>query len=146
MNIGFYSQSGDAPEIEDNIFTFKCAKAMIIQSSEIKRISTNITLEIDPGFVLTIFTESGLYEKAAGVFPGSLVLDSSVPKKVLEIPIQNHSRSPLHLMEGQIIAKGYLTQVAEVRIKEIEPVETGRKPMKRTLPQKRNTNIKFEVK
>lgn len=146
MNVGFYNQKGSPAEIEGNIFTFKCAKPMVVQSSEIKRVQTDITLEIEPGFVLTIFTEPGLYEKAAEVFPGPFVLDSSVPKRVLEIPIQNHSGSPLHLMEGQILAKGYLTQVAEVRIKEIGPVETGRQQMKRTQPQKKNTDIKFEVK
>jgi dUTPase len=119
---------------------------MIVQSKEIKRVLTDITLEIEPGFVLTIFTEPGMAEKAAQVFPGPYVLDSSVPKKVLEIPLQNLAGSPLHLMEGQVIAKGYLTQVAEVQIKEIEPVQDGRQKMKRTTPQKKNTDVKFEVK
>lgn len=146
MNLGIYNQKGDPAEIEDNIITFKCSKPSVIQSSEIKRVVTDLTLEVEPGFVLTIFTEPGLYEKAAEVFPGPFVLDSSTPKRVLEIPIRNHSGSPLHIMDGQIIAKGYLTQVAEVQVKEIEPVGTERKPMKRTQPQKRNTDIKFEVK
>lgn len=145
-NVGFNDKHGYPPKLEDNIFTFVCAKPMIIQSKEIKRVPTDITLEIEPGYILTIFTETGMSEKAAEVFPGPHVLDDSTPKKVLEIPIQNHGGSPLHLMEGQIIAKGYLTQVAEVQIKEIEPVQDGRQKMKRTTPQKKNTDVKFEVK
>lgn len=144
-NVGFHSKKDKHPTVIDNIFVFSCAKPTVIQSSEIKRVQTNITLEIEPGYVLTIFTEPGLYEKAAEVFPGPYVLDSSTPKKVLEIPIRNVAGSPLHLMDGQVIAKGYLTQVAEVQIKEIEP-QAERTQMKRTQPQKKNTDIKFEVK
>jgi dUTPase len=145
-NVGFNDKHGYPPKLEDNIFTFVCAKPMIIQSKEIKRVLTDVTLEIEPGFILTVFTEAGISEKAAQVFPGPYVLDSSTPKKVLEIPVQNLAGSPLHLMEGQIIAKGYLTQVAEVQIKEIEPVQGGRQKMERTTPQKKNTDVKFEVK
>ena len=118
---------------------------MVVQASEIKRIQTDITLEIEPGYILTIFTEAGLYEKAAEVFPGPYILDSSTPKRLLEIPVRNAAGSPLHLMDGQVIAKGYLTQIAEVQIKEIEP-KAVREPMRRTQPQKKNTDIKFEVK
>ncbi len=145
MNVGFYSKKGTPPKVEDNIFTFECAKPMVVQSSEIKRIQTDVTLEIAPGYILTIFTEPGLYEKAAEVFPGPYVLNSSTPKQLLEIPVRNAGGSPLHLMEGQVIAKGYLTQVAKVEIREIEP-QAERTPMKRTQPQKKNTDIKFEVK
>jgi dUTPase len=145
MNVGFHSKKGIPPKVEDNIFIFECAKPMVVQSKEIKRIQTDVTLEIEPGYILTIFTETGLAEKAAEVFPGPYVLDSTTPKKLLEIPVQNHAGGPLHLMEGQVIAKGYLTQVAEVQIKEIEP-KAERAPMKRTQPQKKNTDIKFEVK
>jgi dUTPase len=137
MNVGFHSKKGIPPKVEDNIFIFECAKPMVVQ--------TDVTLEIEPGYILTIFTETGLAEKAAEVFPGPYVLDSTTPKKLLEIPVQNHAGGPLHLMEGQVIAKGYLTQVAEVQIKEIEP-KAERAPMKRTQPQKKNTDIKFEVK
>ncbi len=146
MNVGFHNKKGTPPEIEDNIFTFSCAKPVIIQSSEIKRVLTDVTLEIDPGFVLTIVSASNIYEKAAEIFPGPFVLDHKTPKKVLEIPIRNHAGAPLHLMEGEIIGRGYLTQIAEVQIKEIEPIETGRQKMKRSQPQKKNTDIKFEVK
>ena len=145
MNVGFHSKKGTPPKVEDDIFSFSCAKPMIIQSSEIKRIQTDVTLEIEPGYVLTIFTEAGLYEKAAEVFPGPYVLDSTTTKQILEIPVRNSAGSPLHLMEGQVIAKGYLTQVAKVEIKEIEP-KAERTQMKRTQPQKKNTDIKFEVK
>jgi dUTPase len=145
-NVGFHSTKEEYPTVVDNIFTFVCAKPMIVQSKEIKRVPTDVTLQIEPGFILTIFTEPGMSERAGEVFPGPYVLDSSLPKKILEIPIQNHAGSPLHLMEGQIIAKGYLTQVAEVQIKEIEPVQDGRRQMKRTTPQKKNTDVKFEVK
>lgn len=145
MNVGFHSKKGTPPKVEDNIFTFECAKPSVIQSKEIKRVQTDITLEIEPGFILTIFTETGIAEKAGQVFPGPYILDSTSPKKILEIPIQNLAGSPLHLMEGQIIAKGYLTQVSEVQIREIEPNQE-RQPMKRTQPQKKNTDIKFEVK
>lgn len=145
MNVGFHNNKGTPPKVEDNIFTFECAKPIVIQSKEIKRVQTDLTFEIAPGYVLTIFTESGLFEKAAEVFPGPYILDSTTSKKLLEIPIYNHAGSPLHLMEGQVVAKGYLTQVAEVKIKEIEP-KAERTPMKRTQPQKKNTDIKFEVK
>lgn len=145
MNVGFHSKKGTPPKVEDNIFTFECAKPMVIQSKEIKRVQTDVTLEIEPGYILTIFTEPGLAEKAAEVFPGPFVLDSTTPKKLLEIPVQNHGGSPIHLMEGQVIAKGYLTQVAEIKIKGVEPQQQAQ-PMKRTRPQKKNTDIKFEVK
>ncbi len=145
MNVGFHSKKGTPPKVEDNIFTFECARPMVIQSSEIKRVQIDVTLEIAPGYILTIFTEPGLYEKAAEVFPGPYVLNSSTPKQLLEIPVRNAAGSPLHLMEGQVIAKGYLTQVAKVEIREIEP-QAERTPMKRTQPQKKNTDIKFEVK
>jgi dUTPase len=146
MNLGFHNKKGDPPRVEDNILTFECAKPMIVQSNEIKRVLTDVTLDIEPGYILTIFTEPGLYERAAEVFPGPYVLDSSSPNKVLEIPIRNHAGSPLHLMDGQVIAKGYLTQVAEVQIREIEPEQEERRPMQRTQPAKKNPDIKFEIK
>lgn len=146
MNLGFHSKKGGEPKVEDNILTFECAKPMIVQHNEIKRIPTDITLEIEPGYILTIFTESGLYEKAAEVFPGPYVLDSATPVKLLEIPVRNHAGSPLHIMDGQVIAKGYLTQVSEVQIREIEPVTEERHPMKRTRPAPKNPDIKFEIK
>jgi dUTPase len=145
-NVGFHSKKDEYPTMVDNIFVFSCAKPSIVQSKEIKRVPTDVTLEIEPGYILTIFTDAGMAEKASQVFPGPYVLDSTAPKKILEIPIQNQAGSPLHIMEGQVIAKGYLTQVAEVQIKEIEPVASGRQKMKRTQPQKKNTDIKFEVK
>lgn len=146
MNVGYHHRKGSPVEMENNIFTFSCSKPEVIQSSEIKKIQTDITLEVAQGYVLTIFTASNLFEQAAEVFPGPYVLDSNTPKKILEIPVRNHARNPLHLMEGTVIARGYLTQVAEVVIREIEPMGEGRQKMKRTVPQKKNSNIKFEVK
>jgi dUTPase len=146
MNVGFNDKHGYPPKLEDNIFTFVCAKPMIVQPSEIKRVPTDVSLEIAEGYVLTLYTPSSLFEHAAEIFPGPYVLDSTADKRILEVPIRNVAGSALHLMEGQVIAKGYLTQVAEVSIKEIEPVQDGRQKMKRTTPQKKNTDVKFEVK
>ena len=97
-NVGFHSKKDTYPTVIDNIFIFSCAKPMIIQASEIKRVQTDITLEIEPGYVLTIFTETGLFEKAAAVFPGPYVLDSSTPKQLLALPVRHSAGSPLHLM------------------------------------------------
>jgi len=143
MNVGFHNKKGVEAPIEDNIFTFVCAKPVIIQSSEIKKIPTDITLEIEPGYVLTIFSTPSIYEKAAEVFPGTLVIDGTVPRQILEIPVKNHAGNPLHLMEGAVIARGYLTQVAKVEIEEIEPV-SDKKPV-RTTPIRKGSKIKFEV-
>lgn len=146
MTLGFHNKKGNPPKVEDNIFTFECAKPIVVQSQEIKRVLTDVTLEIDPGYVLTIFTAPNLYEQAAEVFPGPYVLDSSTPVKLLEIPIRNHAGSPLHLMDSQVLAKGYLTQVAEAQIREIEPEKEERRPMQRTQPTRKNPDIKFEIK
>ena len=146
MNIGFNSETGSPAVIEDNIFTFSCAKPIIVQPSEIKKVQTGITLQVEPGFVLNIVSAPSIYEHAAEVFPGPYVLDSSVPKKSLEIPIRNHGRNPLHLMIGSVIARGYLTKIAEISIKEIGPVESKKRTMERTRPSKKNTDIKFEVR
>ncbi len=144
MNVGFHNKKGSPAEIEDNIFTFSCAKPVIIQSAEIEKVSTGITLEIDAGYVLNIVSAPNIYEKSAEVFPGPYVIYSGAPKGVLEIPVRNHARVPLHLMEGSVVAHGYLTQVADVHIKEIEQPNTKR-TQKKTTPAKRGGSIKFEV-
>jgi dUTPase len=146
MNVGFHSKKDAEPEIEDNIFTFSCAKPIIIQPSEIKKVQTDITLEIDPGFILNIISAPNIYNQAAEVFPGPYVIDQKTPKSILEIPIRNHGRDPLHLMEGSVIARGYLTQVAEIHIKKIEPVTKTRNPVKRGQPSRKGRAVKFEVK
>ena len=146
MNIGVYSKKNIDLKIDDNIITFTCSKPMVIQSSEIKRVQTDIMLEIESGFILTIFTEPSIYEMAAEVFPGPYILDSGSPKKMLEIPIRNNAGSPLHLLENAVIARGYLTEISKVSVKEIEPVQETKSSRKKSTPAKRNTDIKFEVR
>lgn len=144
MNVGYYNKKGTEAVIKDNIFTFSCSKPVIIQSSEIKKIQTGVTLDIESGYVLTIVSDPNIYNRAAEVFPGPYVIDNNSPKSVLEIPVRNHAGSPLHLMEGAVIARGYLTQIAEINIKEIEP-EPEVKPMRKSTPIKKGSKIKFEV-
>jgi dUTPase len=146
MNIGFHNKREVPANIENNVLIFSCAKPIIIQPSEIRKVQTDITLRVEPGFVLNIISDPNIYSRDAEVFPGTFVLDSSAPEGLLEIPIRNHGKTPLNLMDGALVARGYLSRIVEISIEEITPIGPEKRRRGRIRPAQNTTNVKFEVR
>lgn len=129
----------------DHILNFTCIQPMIIQPGEIKKVPTGITLKIEKGSILTIYTPSELWQIAAEVFPAVLILDHSAPEIPLEIPVRNSSRNQLNLLSGHTVACGIVSKITSIQIQEFEPV--SKKPsVVENRPPKKNPDVKFEIR
>jgi len=129
----------------DHILNFPCLQPTIIQPGEIKKVPTGITLKIEKGNILTIYTPSELWQIAAEVFPAVLILDHSAPETPLEIPVRNSGRNQLNLLAGQTVACGIGSKITSIQIQEFEPV-SKKTSVVTNRPQKKNPDVKFEIR
>lgn len=133
-------------ESRDGVISLLCSQPTVIQPGEIKKVQTGLTLKITEGYAFTLYTAPLLWQKAAEIFPAVLVLDHSAPETPLEIPVRNSGRSQLNLLTGQTLALGILVKVENVELEEFTPSPTTDPADKVSRPQKRNTDVRFEIK
>ena len=142
MRLGL-SKNKDAI-IENDIVLFLCSVPSIIQPAEIQRVQTGITVKIERGYVLNIYTSSELTNRAGEIFPATIILDYTSTGE-LRLPVRNNGRNPLHIMVGDKIARGYVIEIQKIIPYEFEPDTEPDKPLPRTKPQKKNTPFQFEI-
>ena len=148
MKLGFNSADPEngrtVLEADGKILLLFCSKAVIIQSAEIQKVSIGMSFEIPEGYVLNISTSPALYEKAAAIFPASIVLDHT-DTETTRIPIKNSGRNPLQIMPGMVIAKGYISKMEEIELYKFGS-PTPEEIKAKTKPQKKKDRFEFEVK
>jgi dUTPase len=143
ISIAKLTSSAVIPENKGNILTFFSALPIIVQPSEIKKVKTGLSVEVEEGYIIQILTCPELYEKGVSVFPGPLVTNQ---EKELFIPLQNSGRNPLNLLPGDIIARAIVTKLEETEITEVAPEVEPKRSNKGSRPQKKNTDFKFEIR
>ncbi len=118
----------------------------VIQPSEIIKVQTTTIIKVPQGYLLTIVTAPELYNKAGEVFPACLTIDASSNEQALEIPIRNSSRNQLNLMQGNLIAFGYISKIEDIQIGSLKTEQGNVVQPEKSRPQKKQDgNIKFEL-
>lgn len=148
MKIFYHSAAtpGFSGEEQEGVITLRCSQPSIIQPGEIKKVQTGITLKVEKGYALTVYTAPFLWDKAAEIFPAVLVIDHAAPETPLQLPIRNAGRSQLNLLVGQVLAFGIGVKTEVLEKEEFTPTNLSNSPAKVNLPQKRNTDVNFEIK
>jgi len=131
---------------ENGVLIFLAAKPIIIQPSEIMKVQTGLSVRVPFGYVLNISTAPVLAVKAAELFPGLMAVSASEEEVKLELPVRNSGRNSLNLMARQVIAIGHVLKTEEIEIKDFQPQDWRLVSDKESKPQKRNPNIKFEIR
>jgi len=131
--------------VVDDTLVFMCVKPVTVQPSEVVKVSTGVTLEVEKGFALNISTHPALADKLCEIFPALVVINSIAGSCRLDIPVRNAGRNPVHLMVGDLVACGHVAKMEPVDKEESDfsPVET---PVSRSTPQRKNPDFKFEIK
>ncbi len=149
MQIDFHNSNKEgligAVLVEDKII-FSATRPIIIQSSEIMKVQTDLVIRVENGFVLNISTHPDLAQKGAELFPGLITVDSLARPAPLELPMKNNSRNPLNIMRQDKIAIGYGSEIQKIEIGEFEPELEPSPKNSRSFPQKKNPDINFEVR
>lgn len=149
MQIDFHNVNKEGiigATLVDGKIIFSAVRPIVIQSSEIMKVQTDLVIRVEKGFVLNISTHPDLAQKGAELFPGLITVDSSANSKPLEFPVKNNGRSALNLMRQGIIAVGYSSKVQKIEIGEFQPELEPSSKDSRSTPQRKNPNIKFEVR
>lgn len=131
---------------EDGVLIFLAAKPIIIQSSEIMKVQTGLSVRVPLGYVLNISTAPPLSVKAGELFPGLMAISPSEEEVELNLPVRNSGRNVLNIMAGQTVAIGHVLKTEEVIIKDFEPRDWKLVSDGESKPQKKNPNIKFEIR
>ncbi len=149
MNIKVYGLHGeslsDVISMDGNYtVSFRCADAVIIQASEIKTVRVNLLMEIDEGYLLNVYPSTFLTGQSITLFPSPFIIDNSHTGEV-SLRLQNCGRNQINLNRGQPMAKGYLTKIFKVKLKEHDFAEKTlvKRPSR---SQRKDTDIQFEVK
>lgn len=131
---------------EDGVLVFLAAKPTIVQPSEIMKVQTGLSVRVPFGYVLNISTAPALAIKAAELFPGLMAVSASEQEVELELPVRNSGRNALNIMAGQTLAVGHVVKTEEINIKDFEPQDWKLVSNAESKPQKKNPNIKFEIR
>lgn len=131
--------------IDDNyIVAIRCSTSTILQPSEIKKVKVNLLMEIEEGYVLSFFPSTFLVNQNISLFPSPFIIDSTYTGEV-SLPLHNCGNNQVNLNRGHILAYGYLSKVAKVKITEHEFTEkTFVKTPSRS--KRKDKDISFEVK
>lgn len=144
MKINYATDKTGSLTIIDGVFIFTSSKGVEVQSGEIKKVPTGIILRIPPEYVVQVTTYPSLVDNAVQIFPACISLTSNSPEDYLFLPIHNAGRNTFHIRPGDIIAQGFASPIEKVQ-EEIFVPEVANKKSPRTAPQKKNSDIKFEV-
>lgn len=148
MRISFAVLNQDAvvPKQDGFVIEFFSTKGVTVQSSEIMKISTGLSVEMEKGHALHLAAGPALQEKGLSVYPGPLVVYSGHDDELF-IPLQNGGRQQVNILPGDLIAHGVVTKLEDVQLVQVEPKPESkpRKSPKKTVPKK-NPDVKFEIK
>lgn len=131
---------------EGGALVFLASKPIIVQPSEIMKVITGVSIRVPTGYVINISTAADLAARAAELFPGLIAVSPSEEEIELSFPVRNNGRNPLSIMKGQIVAVGYVVKTEEVNLTISEPQNGKQVSPAESKPQKKNPNIKFEIR
>lgn len=144
MNIEYATDGIGNLEVLDGVLIFTASKGTEIQSGEIKKVSTGIILQVPEGCVIQVTTHPSLIEKAIQLFPACTSLTPNLPEDYLMLPIHNVGRNTFHVRPGDALARGFVSPIENIDKHLYEP-QIPTKVSRSTRPQKKNSDIKFEV-
>jgi len=148
MRISFAVLNQDAviPKQDGFVIEFSSAKGITVQPSEIMRVSTGLSIEVEKGHALHVVACPGLQEKGLSVYPGPLVVYSGHDDELF-ITLQNGGRQQVNILPGELIAHGVATKLEDVQLTQVDPKPESkpRKSPKKTVPKK-NPDVKFEIR
>ena len=147
MEVLFHNKDpkGGLKEDGNRIF-FTLSQPVVIQPGEIKKVPTGATIKPPVGTIILVSTPESLYSRALEIFPAVLILDYTTPEKVLEIPIRNGGRNQINLKEGEVIATAHLVLVEDWNLQAFSPKTAEENRASKTQPQRKNSDITFEIR
>lgn len=149
MKIQFHNLKGQ--EISSSLYTegrflFTASRPAVVQPAEIIKVQTDLVVRLPTGCILNLSTAPNLYRKVGELFPGLLSFSFADNDVVLELPVRNGGRNPLHLREGEEIAVGYLVKTEKAEIETFSLQAPKNLSAGKSRPPKKNPGINFELK
>ena len=132
-------------DIQDDHIIFTNPKPVVIQPSEIIKISMGTAMKLPEGYIGIISTHPRLFGKACELFPSTIIRSARSPDGELELAIRNSGRSQVNLMQGDPIGVGYVSKIQTIDAREFDLDVLKRSELPSTSPQKKNI-FDFEIK
>lgn len=148
MKVYFHKIKKNDPNgvvLAEGVLHFCATRPTVVQPSEIMKVPVNVVVRVVGNVVLNISTHPKLVERAGTLFPALLTLDKMSPEEPLELAVKNEGRNPLHLMPDQLVGIGYLLPIEQIEPEEFS-ISVASRESPKSKPQKRNKDVKFEVK
>jgi len=152
MKLETYNDTGDLtnPSIEfgENRILFYAARDLIVQPSEIMKVPTDVTIKVPEGFILQLSTHPSLIALASELFPSTIIIGPEDGEYEVIIPVKNNGRNPLTIRSHAAISAGRVlaTITTSIEYNSFEPKKVQAVAPASSFPQKRNKDVKFEIK
>lgn len=144
MNINYTTDNTGSLEIVDGVLVFTANKGLEIQSGEIKKVPTGVILRVPSGYVLHLTTHPSLIEKAVQLFPACTSITSDSPEDYMLLPLHNVGRNTFNIRPGDVLVRGFVSPIEKID-KQLYKPKVPEKVSRGSRPQKKNSDIKFEV-
>ena len=131
--------------VQGDHIVFTNPKPIIIQPSEIIKISMGTVMKLPEGYIGIISTHPRLLGKACELFPSTVIRSARSPDAELELAIRNSGRNQVNLMQDDPIGVGYISQIHEIDARELDVDILKKSELPSTSPQKKNP-FNFEIK
>ena len=131
--------------IQGDHIIFTNPKPVVIQPSEIIKISMGTAMKLPEGYIGIISTHPRLFGKACELFPSTVIRSARSPDGELELAVRNSGRNQVNLMQDDPIGVGYISQIQKVDVRELDIEILKKSELPSTSPQKKNI-FDFEIK
>jgi hypothetical protein len=131
--------------IQGDHIIFTNPKPVVIQPSEIIKISMGTAMKLPEGYIGIITTHPRLSGKACELFPSAVIRSARSPDAELELAIRNSGRNQVNLMQDEPIGVGYISQIQTIDARELDIEVLKKSELPSTSPQKKNP-FNFEIK
>lgn len=149
MNLGYHRihpQNFPGLNTQGTLPDLSCTDYVTIQSGEIKRLPTDVVLNVAPGFALFLTTSEYLKQSVCELFPAVVVVDSLSDKSELQIAVKNSGRNQINLKPGDTIAKGLLLVTQQPQVEEFTSEVEVDPQITLNRPQRKNAEVKFDLR
>lgn len=132
-------------EIQGDHIVFANPKPIVIQPSEIIKISMGTAMKLPEGYIGIISTHPRLFGKACELFPSTIIRSARSSDGELELAIRNSGRNQVNLMQDEPIGVGYISKIQTIDARELDLAVLEKSELPSTSPQKKNP-FNFEIK
>lgn len=96
----------------------------VIESGEIKLLSTNLIIEVPEGYFLMIASRGSLFKKGLQLANSIGVIDQDYqgPEDELHLSVRNFTANPVEVKRGDRLAQGLIIPIEKAEWEEVEQI------------------------